>query len=150
MLIVLAKEIMTKNVISVKPEASIRELAELLLAERISGVPVVDDAGTLCGIVSESDLMRKEIAPEMPDELCILGAVIYYNGLQEYRDAFRKFAAMTAQEIMTEKVLTVKVNDDVSRVAKLMLDKHIKRLPVMDGDKLAGIVSRSDIVKMLL
>ena len=141
---------MTKDVISVKPEASIRELAELLLAKRISGVPVVDDTGALRGIVSEGDLMRKEIAPEMPDELCILGAVIYYNGLQEYKDAFRKFSAMTAQEIMTEKVLTVKVNDDVSRVAKLMLDKHIKRLPVMDGDKLAGIVSRSDIVKMLL
>ena len=141
---------MTKDVISVKPDASIRELAELLLAKRISGVPVVDDSGALRGIVSEGDLMRKEIAPEVPDELCILGAVIYYNGLQEYKDAFRKFSAMTAKEIMTEKVLTVKENDDVSKVAKIMLDKHIKRLPVMDGDKLAGIVSRSDIVKMLL
>ena len=141
---------MTEHVISVNPEASIRELAELLLEKRISGVPVVDDAGKLCGIVSEGDLMRKEIAPEMPDELCILGAVIYYNGLQEYKDAFRKFAAMTAKEIMTEKVLTVKANDDVSKVAKIMLNKHIKRLPVMDGDKLVGIVSRSDIVKMLL
>ena len=146
----LAKDIMTKDVISVKPDASIRELAELLLAKRISGVPVVDDTGALRGIVSEGDLMRKEIAPEVPDELCILGAVIYYNGLQEYKDAFRKFSAMTAKEIMTEKVLTVKENDDVSKVAKIMLDKHIKRLPVMDGDKLAGIVSRSDIVKMLL
>ena len=146
----LAKDIMTKDVISVKPDASIRELAELLLAKRISGVPVVDDSGALRGIVSEGDLMRKEIAPEVPDELCILGAVIYYNGLQEYKDAFRKFSAMTAKEIMTEKVLTVKENDDVSKVAKIMLDKHIKRLPVMDGDKLAGIVSRSDIVKMLL
>ena len=141
---------MTKDVISVKPDASIRELAELLLAKRISGVPVVDDSGALRGIVSEGDLMRKEIAPEVPDELCILGAVIYYNGLQEYKDAFRKFSAMTAKEIMTEKVLTVKENDDVSKVAKIMLDKHIKRLPVMDGDKLAGIVIRSDIVKMLL
>ena len=141
---------MTKDVISVKPDASIRELAELLLDKRISGVPVVDDTGALRGIVSEGDLMRKEIAPEVPDELCILGAVIYYNGLQEYKDAFRKFSAMTAKEIMTEKVLTVKENDDVSKVAKIMLDKHIKRLPVMDGDKLAGIVSRSDIVKMLL
>ena len=141
---------MTKDVISVKPDASIRELAELLLAKRISGVPVVDDSGALRGIVSEGDLMRKEIAPEVPDELCILGAVIYYNGLQEYKDAFRKFSAMTAKEIMTEKVLTVKENDDVSKVAKIMLDKHIKRLPVMDGVKLAGIVSRSDIVKMLL
>lgn len=145
MLIVLAKEIMTKNVISVKPEASIRELAETLLAERISGVPVVDDAGTLCGIVSESDLMRKEIAPEIPDELCILGAVIYYNRRRSIGMHSVSSAAMTAQEIMTEKVLTVKVDDDVSKVAKLMLNKHIKEVcqswmePVWSGSSAARI-----------
>lgn len=147
----LVKEIMTKNVITVKPDASIRELAELLLEHKISGVPVVDDAGKVCGIVSEGDLMRKEIAPQMPDELCILGAVIYYNGLQEYREAFRKFAAMTAEQLMTEKVITIKGEEEVSKVGKIMLDKHIKRVPVLDDSgKLVGIVSRSDIVRMLL
>lgn len=147
----LVKEIMTKDVITVKPDASIRELAELLVENKISGVPVVDDAGKVCGIVSEGDLMRKEIAPEMPDELCILGAVIYYNGLQEYREAFRKFSAMTAEQIMTEKVITVKGDEKVSKVGKIMLDKHIKRVPVLDDSgKLIGIISRSDIVRMLL
>lgn len=145
------KDIMTKNVITVKPEATIRELAELLVTKKISGVPVVDETGKVCGIVSEGDLMRKEIAPEMPDELCILGAVIYYNGLQEYRDAFRKFSALTAEQIMTEEVIAVKAEDEVSKIAKLMHDKHIKRLPVLaDDGALIGIVSRTDIVKMLL
>lgn len=147
----LVKDIMTKEVITVSPGASIRELAEILIKHKISGVPVVDEAGSVCGIVSEGDLMRKEIAPEMPDELCILGAVIYYNGLQEYREAFRKFSAMTAEQLMTEKVITVKEEDEVSKVGKIMLDKHIKRLPVLDASgKLAGIVSRSDIVRMML
>lgn len=147
----LVREIMTRDVITVRPETAIRELAELLVEKRISGVPVVDDGGTLRGIVSEGDLMRKEIAPDLPDELCILGAVIYYNGLSEYREAFRKFAACTAEQILTEKVITVNEEDEVSRVAKLMLDKRIKRLPVLGSDgKLSGIVSRFDIVKMLL
>lgn len=147
----LVKEIMTKDVITVKPSASIRELAKLLVEHNISGVPVVDDEGKVCGIVSEGDLMRKEIAPEMPDELCILGAVIYYNGLQEYREAFRKFSAMTAEQLMTEKVITVKGEEKVSKVGKIMLDKQIKRIPVLDDSgKLIGIVSRSDIVRMLL
>lgn len=147
----LVKEIMTKNVITVKPEARIRELAEILVGNNISGVPVVDDAGRICGIVSEGDLMRKEIAPQMPDELCILGAVIFYRGLQEYREAFRKFAAMTAEQLMTEKVITVKEEDEVSQVGKIMLEKHIKRVPVLDDSgKIAGIVSRSDIVRMML
>jgi len=111
----------------------------------------VDETGKVCGIVSEGDLMRKEIAPEMPDELCILGAVIYYNGLQEYRDAFRKFSALTAGQIMTEKVIAAKAEDEVGKIAKIMHDKKIKRLPVIDdGGALIGIVSRTDIVKMLL
>ena len=147
----LVKEIMTKEVITVHPEASIRELAELLVSNRISGVPVVDAAGERRGIVSEGDLLRKEAAPDAPAELCILGAIIYYNGLTEYRDAFRKFAALTAEQIMTEKVMTVKGEDEVGKVAKLMLNKHIKRLPVVDDNgQLVGIVSRADIVKMFL
>ena len=64
----LVREIMTRDVITVRPETAIRELAELLVEKRISGVPVVDDGGTLRGIVSEGDLMRKEIAPDLPDD----------------------------------------------------------------------------------
>ena len=105
--IMLVSEIMTKDVITVQPNASIREIAECLVEKRISGVPVVDGDGRVVGIVSEGDLMRKEIAPDLPDGLCILGAVIYYNGLREYREAFRKMAAQTARHIMTKEVVSV-------------------------------------------
>lgn len=94
--------------------------------------------------------MHKEIAPKLPDALSILGAIIYYSGLKEYQEAFRKMAASTAEEIMTAKVIAVQLEDDVSQVGQIMLDKHIKRVPVLMGDKLAGIISRSDMVKMLL
>ena len=95
--------------------------------------------------------MRKEFAPELPDELCILGAVIYYSGLREYQDAFRKIAAISAEQLMTKKVVAVHEDDDVSKVAKIMYDKHVKRVPVLDGEKhLLGIVSRRDIVQMML
>lgn len=147
----LVKEIMTKDVITVKRDASIREIAETLIHNHISGLPVVDDTGKVCGIVSEGDLMCKEVTPDLPDELCILGAVIYYSGLREYREAFRKIAATSAEQIMTEKVISVREDDEVSKVAKLMFDKHIKRLPVLDHEgRLHGIVARRDIIKMLL
>ena len=149
--IMLVSEIMTKDVITVQPNASIREIAECLVEKRISGVPVVDGDGRVVGIVSEGDLMRKEIAPDLPDGLCILGAVIYYNGLREYREAFRKMAAQKARHIMTKEVVSVHAEDDVTRVAKIMYDKHVKRVPVLDGaGMLIGIVSRRDIVKMFL
>ena len=77
----LVKDIMTKDVVTVKKEASIREIAQTIVDHDVSGLPVMDDDGTVCGIVSEGDLVRKEFALELPNELCILCAVIYYSGL---------------------------------------------------------------------
>ena len=147
----LVKDIMTKDVVTVKKEASIREIAQTIVDHDVSGLPVMDDDGTVCGIVSEGDLVRKEFAPELPDELCILGAVIYYSGLREYQDAFRKIAAISAEQLMTKKIISVKADDDVSEVATILYNKHVKRVPVLDEKKhLLGIVSRRDIVKMML
>ena len=145
-----AKDIMTQNLITVGPETTIREMAEILVKNKISGLPVVDDQGKVIGMVSEGDLMQTEIAPKLPDALSILGAIIYYNGLREYKEAFRKVAATKAEEIMTDKVVAVQAEDDVSQVGQLMLDHNIKRVPVLDGTRLVGIISRSDMVKMLL
>ena len=146
----LAKELMTKDVITVAPKTTIKELAEIIVNKNISGVPVVDADGMVIGLVSEGDLVRKEVAPKAPDILSILGAIVYYDGVQEYREAFRKVAATTAEEIMTEKVIAVQADDDVSKVGQLMMDHHIKRVPVLKGTKLVGIISRRDMVKMLL
>ena len=141
----LVKDIMTKDVVTVKKEASIREIAQTIVDHDVSGLPVMDDDGTVCGIVSEGDLVRKEFAPELPDELCILGAVIYYSGLREYQDAFRKIAAISAEQLMTKKIISVKADDDVSEVAKILYNKHVKRVPVLDEKKhLLGIVSRRE------
>ena len=145
------QDIMTKKVLTVRPETTVREVAEILVSHKISGVPVVEEDGSLVGIVSEGDLMSKEILPEPPAEFCILGAVIYYNSLREFKDAFSRMAANTVEALMTKEVVTVKSYDDVSDVARIMRDKHIKRVPVLDDEgHLIGIVSRQDIVKMLL
>ena len=136
-----AKDIMTRELVTVKPDASIREIAETLVNHKFSGLPVVDEEGHIIGIVSEGDLMQHELAPEAPEVFTLLGAVIYGKGLKEYRESFRKVAAMTAREIMTQ---------DVSRVGQIMLKHHIKRVPILDGERLVGIISRQDIVKMML
>ena len=145
-----AKDIMTHDPITIGPKTTIREIAEILTEHNISGLPVVGEDGSLLGIVSEGDLMRKEIAPKTPDVFIILGAIIYYNGLKEYQQAFRKMSATTAEEIMTARVVTVQQHEDVSQVGQIMLDHAIKRVPVLAGNQLVGIISRSDIVKMLL
>ena len=111
----LAKDIMTRDVITVGPKATVREIAEILVEHKISGLPVVDGEGRVLGLVSEGDLMHKEIAPKLPDALSILGAIIYYSGLKEYQEAFRKMAASTAEEIMTAKVIADRLGHSTTK-----------------------------------
>ena len=145
-----ARDIMTTKIVTVGPETPVKEVAALLVEHKISGIPVVDEAGSVMGMVSEGDVLRKKIAPKTPDVLSILGAMVYYDGAKEYQEAFRKMAANTAQEIMTEPVIAVDVDDDFGKVGQVILDHHIKRVPVLDKGKLVGLISRSDLVKLML
>ena len=145
-----ARDIMTTKLVTVGPETSVKDVVALLVEHKVSGIPVVDVEGKVLGMVSEGDVLRKKIAPKTPDVLSILGAMVYYDGAKEYQEAFRKMAANTAQEIMTEPVIAVDVDDDFGKVGQVILDHHIKRVPVLDKGKLVGLISRSDLVKLML
>lgn len=144
------KEVMTKAVVSVNRDSTIDEIAQVLIDNKVSGLPVLSDGGYLIGIVTEGDLLRREMSPRLPEFINILGAVIYYHGVERYNEDFKKILAQTASDIMTEDLITVKEDTDISEVARLMLNNNIKQVPVVDGSKLIGIVSRADIVKLLL
>ncbi len=144
------EEIMTKNVISVQRDSTISEIAQAMVEYKVSGLAVLSAGGYLVGIVTEGDLLRREMTPRLPEFINILGAVIYYHGVERYNEDFKKILAQTASDIMTEDLITVKEDTDISEVARLMLNNNIKQIPVVDGSKLIGIVSRADIVKLLL
>jgi len=145
-----AKDIMTQNVITVHKNATIKEIAKTLIDHDISGVPVVEDDGTLIGIVSEGDLLHKETFPKTPDYVNILGAIVFYHGVQRFNADLKKLLAEQAITIMTYKVFTVSEEVDIGEIAQLMLEHGIKRIPVLKNNKIVGIVSRSDIVRLLL
>ena len=147
----LAKEIMKTEVITLSPEATITEIARLMVENEISGFPVVDGEKRLLGVVSEMDLMYKDVKLDEPSvwELCLWSA-LGSKEIYEYKDSFRKFRARTAAEIMTSPAIAVDENDDVSKVGNLMFTRHIKRVFVTRNEKLAGVISRSAFVKMLL
>ncbi|OPX86724.1 MAG: Hypoxic response protein 1 [Pelotomaculum sp. PtaB.Bin104] len=145
----LAKEIMNSKVITVQESATIEEIAEILVHNNISGAPVVNQDGDLVGIVTEEDLLHQETNPRTPGFLNILGAFIYINGIEQYREDFKKLAATKAQEIMTTEVITVNADTDIRQVAALMVEHDINRLPVVEDKKIIGIISRADIVKTL-
>ena len=147
----LAKEIMKSEVITLSPEATITEIARLMVDNDISGLPVVDGDNRLLGVVSERDLMCKDVKLEEPSvlDLCIWSA-LGSREIYAYKDSFRKYRAKTAAEIMTSPAITVDENEDVSKVGNLMYTRRIKRIFVTRDEKLVGVISRSAFVKLLL
>jgi CBS domain-containing protein len=135
-------DVMTTDVITVRPETPLREVASLLAADRISGVPVVDAAGTLLGVVSEADILYKERRRDDPR-----GVVARVLGPVSPEDSL-KLEARTAVEAMTAPALTVRQDATVSAAAGVMLDEGVNRLPVVARDgSLIGIVTRADLVR---
>lgn len=142
---------MKQQVISVSKEQSIEEVAKVLADNGISGVPVVDDAGKVIGVISETDLLCKDIEPRFPSYIELLGGIIYIEGIKKYEEELRKLTALTAEQIMTKAVVTAKETDDIRYAATLMVDNKVNRLPVVnDQNKLVGIISRSDLVKTMI
>jgi CBS domain-containing protein len=132
---------MTTRVVWVKKDASFKEMAAALRENRVSAFPVIDDEGKLIGVVSEADMLTKEALIDEPEGL---PAVI--TGILHRRDQ-EKARGITAADLMTRTVVTVRPGDTVEHAAKLMYDRRIKRLPVVDPDHhLVGIVSRADIL----
>jgi CBS domain-containing protein len=133
-------DVMTTEVLTVTPEASLKQVAELLSKCGISGLPVVDAERHVLGVVSEADIILKERRPDRPN---------FWHRLFDGRAQLSaKAAARTAGEAMTSPAVTVTAERRVDAAAGLMLDRQVNRLPVLDRDgKLAGIVTRADLVR---
>lgn len=138
------REIMSSGLITVGPDASLKDVASLLAEHAISGVPVVDGAGAVLGVVSKTDILIKQRA--LPDEQT--GMLARLRGARgEGISTIEKVEARTAAEAMTAPAVTIDQEREVGAAAALMLDNRFNRLPVVHGGKLVGIVTRSDLVR---
>ena len=145
----LAKDVMNPNVITVREDTPVKEIARIMLEKDISGLPVVDRNENVVGVVSELDLMRKQIAPDAPSIWTTLWEK-NNDGMQKYVADLRKYMGKTAEEVMTAPALTVDVMDSLEKIGHLMFNKQIKRVFVTKDGRLAGVVSRSAFLKLLL
>lgn len=146
----LAKDIMVKKVITIKKEASIEKLSELLLKNKISGVPVVDDDGKMVGIATEGDLIIRDSDLHFPRYFKLLDSIIYLESLNKFKSNLKKYLGTKVEDVMTAKVRTVRENTPVSEVANIMIRNNVNRVPVLNRkDDLVGIITRADIVKSM-
>ena len=143
-----ASNVMTKEVISVRPEATVEEVVRLLAEHRIGGVPVLDEDGKFLGMVNKRDLFLKDKPVPFSQERmpALFNEFVIPERLAEQYRAARH---LTAGEVMCKTVPTVGVDDDIGQVAKLMMRSDLRRVPVVHEDKLAGVISRSDIIRLI-
>ena len=144
-----ARDIMTADVITVSPQTPVGEIARLLAERQISGAPVVDDEGRLKGIVTEADLILRAARPHFPRYIPFLEGVIFLENPKHYAEQVEKILATTAEEIMTREVVTVAPEAGVQELATLMADRNINRVVVTEAERVAGIVTRADIIRTL-
>jgi CBS domain-containing protein len=145
-----AKDVMTTEVVTVSPETTVQDLAKLLSEKGISGAPVVDASQKLVGIVSEGDLLhRAETGTERRVQRRRSWWLESVAAEQELAREYVKAHGRTVADIMTREVISAEETTDLADLAMLLETKRIKRVPVVSGGKLVGIVSRANLVRAL-
>jgi CBS domain-containing protein len=144
-----ASEVMTKDVLSVAPETPRRTVAKLLLQRGISAAPVVDATGCAIGMVSENDLLGREIERRVPRREWWLEVLAEGEDLApEFLDYLRT-TDRPVRDVMVSPVVTVSEDTSIEAIADILQRHHIKRVPVLRDGRMVGIVSRADLVRVL-
>ena len=140
-------EIMHTDWPTLGPESTVEEAIKLFAEAHISGVPVVED-GRLAGIITEGDLIFQDAEIKAPGFLDILGGLVPLGNTEEYRREVLKSAGVTVGEVMTENPITVIPEANLAETATVMAEERKKILPVVEGDRLAGVITRIDILTL--
>ena len=138
-----AKDIMTREVITISPDTDIAQVAKLLLAKRINGIPVVNDTGELLGILCQSDLIIQQKNIPIPSLFTLLDGYIPLTSSKKLDREVDKIMATKAADAMTANPVTVHPDTGIEEIAALMVEKNYHTLPVVDAGKLVGIVRRA-------
>ncbi len=144
-----ARDIMTTDVVTVTPQTSVRELAALLLERNISGAPVVDEAGKVLGVVTESDLVFLNKKVHLPTAVAILDAFVFLESPEKTARELKKMAGTKVGDICSQSLISVSPETSLEELATLMAEQKVHTLPVMAGDALVGVIGKADIIRTI-
>ena len=144
-----ARDIMTTEVMTVSPQTTVLDLARLLAEHKINGAPVMDDNGRLVGIVTQSNLIDRVKKFELPHVITILDAHFYLERPSTFKKNLEKLVGNLVSDIMTAPPVTITPEVEVDEIASIMARKQIHTLPVLEGDKIIGIIGKIDIIRAL-
>lgn len=143
-------DIMTRDVVIIGPQTTVSEIARLMSENDISGLPVIGDDGKILGIVTELDMIVRNTHFKMPTFFTILDSIIYLETPHHFQERLEHVLGTTAEEIMTEEVITIAPDATIETLSDLMVDKRISPVLVVEANRLVGIVGRSDIIRQMV
>lgn len=141
--------IMTTDVVKAYPDTPVSQIARLMSDHQISGLPVVDDNDQILGVVTELDMVLRNTRFKMPAFFTILDAIIYLERPSHVRKRLEHMLGITAREIMSSPAFTISPEATLEELAELMVERRMNPIPVVEADRLVGIVSRSDIIRLM-
>ena len=143
------KDLMTRNVVSIKPDESLGDVVVKFMENKISGAPVLDSE-ELVGVISKADILKQlSTAGSMHELLVAVSGLWEKNKKNNNMDYLKKVSERIVSDVMSRHVVTVDPESSIERAARLMVNRNINRLPVVENKKLLGIVARGDLVKAL-
>jgi CBS domain-containing protein len=144
-----ARDIMTPDPVTVAPDVQVTEAAKMMSDNRVGALPVMD-GDRVVGLVTEGDLIMQDVKLEFPTYIHLLdGFIMYPPSTVRFEHELKKAVAATVADVMSEDPVTVQADAPLEDVASLLAEKDVSRLPVMDGERLVGIVSKHDIVRAI-
>lgn len=144
------RDIMTTDLVTFTPETDVVKAAQILLDRRINGAPVLGDNGQLVGILCQSDLVAQQKKIPVPTLFTLLDGVFQLTSKKQLEKELGKIAALTVAEAMTPDPVTVSPDTTIETAAALMVDSSYHTLPVVENDRLVGIIGKEDVLRTLL
>jgi CBS-domain-containing membrane protein len=146
-----ARDIMTSTIISVTPETSIQEAAQIFIDKDINGLPVLDETGNLFGIVTENDLLFQNKRIKAPAVVTILDSFFFLDSPEKMNREIQKIGATFVKDICSRPVVTVTTDTLLDEIATLMIEQNVHTLPVLDDNgTMVGIIGKKDIIRTII
>jgi CBS domain-containing protein len=142
-----ASDIMTQDVVTVNKNQPIGDLSKIFIENHFNGVPVLDNTGKVVGVVTQGDLIEQNKNLHIPTVIALFDAVLFLESEKKFEDDLKKLTGSKIEDIYHKNLITVSPDTDLNEIITLMAEKNIHTLPVLDGDKLIGIIGKRNIIR---
>ena len=142
-------DIMTTEVVRAHPNTRVDHIARLMSDHDISGLPVVDENDRVLGVITELDMIVRNTRFKVPNFIMILDSIIYLETPQHFQERLEHMLGVMAKDIMSKPAVTIAPDATIEELARLMVDRRKNPIPVVENGRLVGIISRSDIIRLM-